>query len=293
MRVDVTFPSGSGSCAGWLYRPEGAAGPVPCVVMGHGFSLTRHDALDPYAKVFADAGLAVLVFDYRHFGDSPGEPRQRFRLGLQREDWRSAIAYARSVPEVDGQRLVLWGFSMGCSSVVANAAKNGDGIAAVMTLCPFIDGLPRVLETPPSLVAWIVPKAVSDVAGKHVTIPVTGRPGERAAMTFEGESRGFAMTVAPGSPWRNAVSPGIFLTVALMRPVTHARRLTMPVWVGLGERDITVSAKAVERLAYEAPRGELHRYPYDHFGAFTRAGIDEVPADQLAFLRRQGLAPAP
>lgn len=286
MRVDVTFPSGDGACAGWLYRPDDAAGPVPCVVMGHGFSLTRHDALGAYASVFADAGYAVLVFDYRGFGDSPGEPRQRFRLGMQREDWRSAVAYARTLAGVDGQRIALWGYSMGCSSVVTRAAKAPEGIAAVLTLCPFIDGLARVLKTPPSLVAWIVPRALADVAGRHTTIPVTGAPGDRAAMTFEGERQGFAMTVAPDSPWRNEVSPGIFLTVGLMRPVTLARKLEMPVWVGVGMRDVTVSLKAAERLSYDAPRGELHRYPYDHFGVFTRAGIDEVAADQLAFLRR-------
>ena len=287
MRVDVTFPSGDGACAGWLYRPAPApsGARVPCVVMAHGFSLTRHDALDAYASVFAEAGYAVLVFDYRGFGDSPGEPRQRFRIGMQREDWRSAIACARTLDGVDGQRLALWGYSMACSSVVPIAAKE-DGVVAALTLFPFVDGLPRVLRTPPGLVAWITPRAIADLAGRHNTIPVTAAPGEHGAMTFEGERQGFAMTVAPSSPWRNEISPGIFLTVAMLRPVTLASRLRMPLWVGLGTRDITVSPKAAERLAYDAPHGELHRYPYDHFGAFTRAGIDEIAADQLAFLRR-------
>jgi uncharacterized protein len=287
VRVDVTFPSGDGACAGWLYPPAGGDGaPAPCVVMGHGFTLTRHDALGAYAEVLADAGYAVLVFDYRGFGDSPGEPRLRFRVGMQREDWRSAIAFARTRPEVDGGRIVLWGYSMACMSVVPVAARQPDGIAAVVTLCPFVDGLARVVRTPPSLVAWILPRAIADVLGSRRTIPVVGAPGEHAAMTFEGERQGYAMSVAPGSPWRNEVTPGIFLTVAALRPVTLARRLGMPVWVGVGTRDITVSERAAERLAYEAPHGELHRYPFDHFGAFTRAGIDEVAADQLAFLRR-------
>ena len=286
MRVDVTFPSGDGACAAWLYPPSTGAAPAPCVVMAHGFSLTRHDALGAYATLLADGGYAVLAFDYRGFGDSPGEPRQRFRVGMQREDWRSAIAFARALPEVDGRRLVLWGYSMACSSVVPIAAREPEGIAAVLALSPFVDGLPRVLATPPAVIAWVVPHAVADVLGSPKTIPVTGAPGDKAAMTFEGERQGYAMTVAPGSPWRNEVTPGIFLTVAALRPVTLARRLRMPVWVGAGTRDVTVSEKAAERLAYEAPDGKLHRYPFDHFGAFTRAGIDEVATDQLAFLRR-------
>ena len=58
--------------------------------------MTRHDGLRSYAEAFAIAGVGVLVFDYRHFGDSQGQPRQRFRVRLQLEDWTAAIAYARS-----------------------------------------------------------------------------------------------------------------------------------------------------------------------------------------------------
>ena len=75
-REDLTFPSGEDTCAAWLYRPDGAEGPVPCIVMAHGFTATREDRLPAYAERFAAAGMAVLLFDYRHFGDSTGEPRR-------------------------------------------------------------------------------------------------------------------------------------------------------------------------------------------------------------------------
>jgi hypothetical protein len=89
------------------------------------------------------------------------------------------------------------------------------------------------------------------------------------------------------------VTPGVFLTVATIRPVTKAERIGAPLWVGLGERDITVSEKAVARLATRAPRGELHRYPYDHFDAFVGDGPQRVAADQAAFLERTVLAAEP
>ena len=108
-----------------------------------------------------------------------------------------------------------------------------------------------------------------DLAGRHNLIPVTAQPGEHAAMTFPGEADGFASTVAEDSPWRNEISPGVFATVGTHRPVRWAKRIACPAFVGLGERDITVDASAVERLAERAPRGELHRYPYDHFEPFA------------------------
>jgi fermentation-respiration switch protein FrsA (DUF1100 family) len=72
---ELFFDSGGLRCAADLYWPADPNRPVPCVVMGHGFSGTRDMGLAPYAERFARAGMAVLVFDYRHFGASDGQPR--------------------------------------------------------------------------------------------------------------------------------------------------------------------------------------------------------------------------
>ena len=65
--------------------------------MAHGLSGTRRDRLGPFAERFAAAGFAALVFDHRGFGDSGGEP-DLFEPRRQLEDWRAAIAFARSLP---------------------------------------------------------------------------------------------------------------------------------------------------------------------------------------------------
>lgn len=297
-RSDLEFPSGEGACAAWVYRPGAdRSRPGPCVVMGHGFSLTRHDGLSAYAEPLAAAGATVVVFDHRHLGDSPGEPRQRFRKPLQREDWRAAVRAARSLDGVDPDQVVLWGFSFGGGHAIETAAEDRR-VAAVVALAPFADGLARVLATPIPTVAWILPRAIADRAGRHNLIPVTGRPGTRAAMAFPGEADGFAAVVPAGSPWQNEISPGVFLTVALHRPVAKAKRVTCPLWIGLGEQDITVSGKAIVRIAARAPRAELHRYPYNHFqlvvgGQVKPPNVGDAPeriaADQIDFLRRQGI----
>jgi uncharacterized protein len=286
-RSEVTFASGEAHCAAWLYRPRAAA-PSACVVMAHGFSLTRHDGLAPYAERLAEAGIAVLVFDHRHLGDSGGEPRQRFRKREQLADWRAAVSFARTLDDVDGERIVLWGFSFSGGHAVQTAAAD-ERIAAALVLCPMVHGLARALATPPALSAWLMPRAIADQLGRHNLVPVTGQPGEHAAMTLPGEADGFHASVPAGSPWRNEISPAVFLTVSLHRPVAKARDLRAPLWVGLGEHDVSVSKRAVERLAARAPKGELHRYPYDHFGALLGDGPDRVAADQVEFLARQGL----
>jgi pimeloyl-ACP methyl ester carboxylesterase len=292
-RDDVAFTSGGERVAAWLYRPADAGpGPVPCVVMAHGFSLTRHDGLPAYAEVLAAAGAAVLVFDHRYLGDSGGAPRQRFRAADQLEDWRAAIATARRLEGIDPARIVLWGFSFSGGHVTTLLTK-GEQVAAALVLCPFVAGLPRVLRTAPRLVAWILPRGLLDLAGRPVLIPVTGEPGTRAAMTFPGERAGFARAVPDGSPWRNEISPGLFVTIALHRPVARARSISCPLWVGLGGRDVSVHGPAVEKLAGRAPRGELQRYPeYDHFDPFVGDAPGRVAGDQVEFLRRVGVLPA-
>jgi fermentation-respiration switch protein FrsA (DUF1100 family) len=77
--------------------------------MGHGLGAVKEMGLDRYAQRFRAGGLAALVFDYRHFGASEGEPRQVLDIGLQLEDWAAALDYGRRLEGIDPQRIALWG----------------------------------------------------------------------------------------------------------------------------------------------------------------------------------------
>src|SRR5439155_8789479 len=107
----------------WLYTPAGE-GPYPVVVMAHGLGGQRRFRLDVHAERFAEAGLAALVFDYRHFGDSEGEPRQLVSIRGQLADWRAAIDFARGHHELDGGRLAIWGTSLAGGHVQVIAAED-------------------------------------------------------------------------------------------------------------------------------------------------------------------------
>lgn len=62
---------------GWLYEPspQDPIRPPPCVIMSHGLGAQKDMGLHVYAEQFAQAGMAVLLFDYRGFGGSDGAPR--------------------------------------------------------------------------------------------------------------------------------------------------------------------------------------------------------------------------
>src|SRR3954454_21381328 len=137
VRLDVAFSSAGDECRAWLFMPEVQRPPL--VILGHGLGGTREYGLEPYAERFADAGIAALVFTYRHFGDSGGPPRQLLDIERQLADWAAALAYARNLDGIDRDRIALWGTSFGGGHVIEAAARDG-AVAAVVSQGPFTDG---------------------------------------------------------------------------------------------------------------------------------------------------------
>lgn len=288
-RVEAPFAAEGGTCAAWMYLPQGDRDGLTCVVMAHGFSLTRHDGLAPFAEAFAGAGAAVLVFDFRHLGDSPTATPGRLRVREQLADWAAAVASARAHPRVDPSHIVAWGFSLGGGHAATTAARDGS-LASSVLLCPMLDGLARTLATRPPLAAWILVRSFAELLGRPVRIRATAPPGEHGAMTLSGEADGFDRAVDASGPWRNSVGPALFATIFAYRPVRRARQLRSPVWLGLGGRDITVSGRAIRRMAERAPHAELQEYAdADHFDVLLGETAQRVAVDQVAFLVRVGL----
>ncbi len=117
-REKVRFASGDTSCAAWHYPGVNGG----CVIMAGGTSVTKEPASDLFAARFNDAGFAVLAFDHRRFGQSGGAPRQIVRFDEQVADWHAAIECAAALPDVDQDRISIWGFSLAGGHVFRVAA---------------------------------------------------------------------------------------------------------------------------------------------------------------------------
>ncbi|MER6850619.1 alpha/beta fold hydrolase [Streptomyces flaveolus] len=146
-REDVEFEAEAGvTLRGWFYHPEGE-GPYPAITMAHGFAGVKEQRLAQFAEVFAEAGFAVLVHDHRNFGASDGTPRNDIDPWQQIKDWRRAISYLESRPEVDAARIGLWGTSYaGGHALVLGATDRRLRcvVAQVPTISGFEQGRRRV-----------------------------------------------------------------------------------------------------------------------------------------------------
>lgn len=288
-RLDIQFPSGDAGCAAWLYRPAGRAA-APIVVMAHGFSATREQRLDAYAERFQAAGLGVLLFDYRHFGASPGTPRQLLDIGRQREDYRAAIAHARSLEWADPDRIALFGSSFSGGHVLSVAAGD-ERIAAVVAQCPFTDGLASLPKLGARNIALSAVAGLRDLAqslvrrGPHY-IPAVGPPGSLAVMSTPDAEPGFAGITPARTNWENRVAARIALTVGLDRPGRAAARIQAPILFCICDQDRITPAEQTVRYAQRAPHAEIRRYPVGHFEIYVGEPFARAVADQTEFLTR-------
>ena len=137
-RRDVEFDAEGVTLRGWFYTAEGSASGAT-VVMAHGFSAVKEMYLDTFAEAFAAAGLNALVFDNRCFGASDGEPSQEIDPWAQVRDYRHAITYASTLPEVSPQRIGVWGSSYSGGHVMVVAAIDRR-VKAVVSQVPLISG---------------------------------------------------------------------------------------------------------------------------------------------------------
>lgn len=287
-RLDLRFESGGESCAAWLYPSQ--ASRAACIVIAHGFGGVREARLDAYAERFQRAGHAVLVFDYRHFGSSSGEPRQLIAIRRQLADWRAAVSFARSLDGVDPDRVALWGTSFSGGHVLAVAARD-PRVAAAISQVPFMSGLATVAARSPRdglrLAAVGFHDALGAVVGRAPRyVPIVGQPGELAAMTAPGAEEGCRALFPPDFPWCNEVAARIFLATGFYMPGRRARRVRCPLLVQVADGDSTTPPAPAIRAARRAPRGELRRYPGDHFDVYLGELFERAVTDQLDFLER-------
>lgn len=124
---------------GWHYLPDGGEGKLPTIVMAHGFSAVKEMYLDRFAEIFAEAGLASIVFDNRNFGASDGQPRQEIDPWQQVRDYRDAISFAESLEQTDRDRIGIWGSSYsGGHELVLGAIDRR--VKCVVSQVPLISG---------------------------------------------------------------------------------------------------------------------------------------------------------
>lgn len=278
-RLDVQFAAeGAINLVGWLYLPDGP-GPRPAITMAHGYALVKEHALEPVARAFADDGFVVLLHDHRGFGVSGGEPRQDVDPWRQVADWRRAISFLESRPEVDAQRIGLWGTSYaGGHAIVLGATDRRLRcvVAQVPTISGFQQGLRRI---PPDAVASLEqafdederaqargePPRYQALVGADPAVPASYRTEE--AIDF------FLQTLPEGTVWENTVTVRSTRAARMYEPGIWIDRVSptpLLMIVGLGDT-VTVADLALGAYERALEPKRLELIPGGHFDPYLSA----------------------
>lgn len=290
-RKNVTFQIKETSISAWLYLPEDLSAPVPCIIMGHGFGGTKDMILEPYALRYQEAGFAVLAFDYRHFGESEGEPRQLILIPYQLEDYRAAIEYTRSLKEIDPARIALWGTSASGGYGIVIAAKDKN-IACICAQCPGLDphasreiflkklGIGHFLR--------LFVHGQRDMMRFRLglsphKIPIVGKPGSTAFLPISDAYEGYSKLVSEN--FINEVCARVILRSHGFKPVKHLQNVQCPILIQICEHDSLApiraeTAKELEKYA------EVKHYPIGHFDIYTGNDFEKSVSDQLVFFKK-------
>jgi len=114
----VTFATDDGLMLNGWFVPSERSGAVTVIVF-NGNAGNRAYRSDLAVRIAA-GGMAVLLFDYRGYGENPGSPTEE-GLAL---DARAARRYVLSREDVDARRLVYFGESLGSAVAVRLAVEH-------------------------------------------------------------------------------------------------------------------------------------------------------------------------
>jgi fermentation-respiration switch protein FrsA (DUF1100 family) len=294
MRRDVEFRSEGVICRGWFYTPEGAARDkrFPTIVMAHGFSAVKEMRLDRFAETFAAAGMASLVFDYRGLGASDGEPRQDIDPWAQITDYRNAISYARQLPEVDRERIGIWGSSYSGGHVLVVGALDRR-VKAVVSQVPLIDAWESMgtmvgSEARTAMAQQLIDERERLYAGAEpLTMPVVGVAGAPAALPGDEAWEWFQLTAKTAPTWKNEITLRSMERLLEYAPGRYIDRIAPAALLMIvAERDFLPSD--IARRAFERA-GEPKRLcmlPVGHFAPYEPPHFATASGEAVAWFRQ-------
>src|SRR5258708_10049916 len=97
MQQKIIFKSKGLNCSGLFYLPDTYSATddvkLPSIAMAHGMGTTKEVGLPQFAERFADAGFAVLIFDFRNLDESECTPHGQIFYDGQQKDYRNAMPF--------------------------------------------------------------------------------------------------------------------------------------------------------------------------------------------------------
>ncbi|EPP3358544.1 alpha/beta hydrolase [Acinetobacter baumannii] len=260
------------------------------IIMAHGFAGLRQFKLIQYAQRFAQAGYAVILFDYRYWGGSTGKPREMISINSQLEDWKTMIQYVSTCKFIDNRRIVLWGTSLsgGYALSLASELKN---IQAIMVQIPYVDGAETAKLYPLQRYPQALKLSSQDYMGSKMglnpkRLPVVDQY-KLCFMPTADSYYGYLSIVNPDYYWSGEVPARVFFNLMRYRPIQLVRQINIPVLFIAAQHDSLIPIESSREAATNiAPFVSYHEWDMKHFDIYHGSWFEKAVTTQLEFLHQ-------
>lgn len=294
-RKNISFFCEGEKISAWYYTPPEGSAPWPCIILSHGFAGTKDCLLEGYALEFNKMGLAALSYDYRHFGESEGIPRQLYSAEKQHSDLTHAVRWALAEKSIDSEKIFLWGTSAGANYGLI-AASHFPEIRGVIAQCGAFDhkeDSKKAIQDQGYLFFFrLLPHGIRDKwrgrlgLSRH-KIPAYGKKGYTSFFITEGIFEAVEKLAEGSKHFINEVCASFMLLPHGPSPLECAKKIQCPVLFLVCEKDEIVSFRSHIRAAeILKDKAVIKIYPVSHFEIYQGEPRKKAMADQELFLKK-------
>lgn len=278
--TEVTFYSEGDPIAALWRTPDTGDGPFRAVVQGPGWlGLKDAKLYVRYHEALTDAGFAVLVFDYRGFGDSGGD-RGVLSPVRQLQDLVNAVTYLTTRDDVDADAIGVFGTGGTGGGNAVLLAGADPRVKAAVSQVPVADGtdwLHRMRQEH----EWLAFLASLEEDRRLRVTTGEGRkvhPREEI-MVPTPERRATKIKADVDDKIPSSISLSAAEEILAYKPIESAQRLTTPLMVIGVAGDATTPTDHAERLyaAAKGPKELILQHHTTHYAAYDRYWEQTTP----------------
>ncbi len=298
-KQSVSFKVNNQTLRGDLYLPKGAkAGAnLPAVVVGGSLTSVKEQMSASYAKELASQGIAALAFDYRHYGQSEGMPRQLESVEAKKADLKGAVSFLQTHAAINPNSISLLGVCTSGGNVIQAAAEDGR-VKAVVTIAGWFaePTLTPLLYGGDAGVAQL--KAQGQQAmlkysstGVSDTVKTYGMAGSGAA--HAGDHMDYYVNAQRGNvpQWTNAMAVQSWESWLGFNPVAAAAQVKAPTMI-IHSDDSAFPDQAKKVYGLLAGKKELSWLKGGHFEFYDNAAKVKEAAGEVARFVKSHSSPA-
>ncbi|KAG8533621.1 uncharacterized protein KY384_001361 [Bacidia gigantensis] len=264
-------------------------------------TLLKEHYICDWAARFQAANFAALTYDHRGWGSSDGTPRNEVDPYQQAEDYHDAVLFAQTLPNVDKNKVIIWGIghSGGASMIAAGDDPN---IHAVILCMPFNSGKLDSTLYPPGLIekTWLERAAQS--AGTKTEETTYIQPWDRSSEECEGPRNEILIhgpqafsfikeaerrSRAEGTPWENKLTLESLYKISRVEPRDHIGKIAPRKLLYLAAREDPLSGPIGKQRECFERAGEPKRFvtlETDHVSCYFGEWFEKNIGVQIEFL---------